>query len=820
MDDFSLPLSFPRHRNVADDHRNKLVALKIQKSASQYTDAALDEIDILNQIAETPCDGDKYLVTLLDNFPVYGPNGKHICLVFETMGENLLALIKKHDYRGMPLWMVKLITKQILIGLDFLHTKCKIIHTDVKPENFLLGLPQMYKLEEVYAERARLQAKRRQQEAARIKSRMERLVREAGNKKLNKNQKKRLKLKLKKHQQRLAEAEIALKKEQEAEAKKKTEGEGEGGKTDAAAEAAGSNQETGATAGSTDTDSTHNTSDQPNDSTSQSSTSTSTNTSTKEKSDSPSSSTKANNDNMSSSTASTVSASTSTSTSTSTDTTTDTSSKDNDGKDDTATSTDKEQKETSARTEKDGDKAIAADTTDGTTTTTPEPSSTSPSSAASPATRKRTKSTARTLKMKDELNRIAKKNGLVTRIADLGNGCWTHKHFTDDVTTRQYRSPEVIVGAPYGTAIDVWSVACLVFELVTGDYLFDPKEDKSGRHSRNEDHLALMMELLGKMPKRLISEGKYSKQIFNRKGQLRNIHDLDSWGLNDVLREKYKLNNKDAFLLSSFLTPMLSLAPEYRVTAAQALRHSWLEHLDPSPEELAAYGIRRERRSGKSSKNKSSTESKTAAAATVASSSSSSSSSSSASAKKAANGTGTATASFTVETDIKSEPLEKLPSGPDDNNGDNEKNDSDVDDSDAPKKTQKRPSIVSALKIDDIPRQSNGDREAPPTPMQRHAFAVQSVETVAAAAQDANNNRPSTATLRSTTLHRVSSTPLPELLEEAKAKGIKMLPTQVETARSQGDSQSDDATFEFATSTPPSSSTSSTSTTTGAKTDE
>jgi serine/threonine-protein kinase SRPK3 len=28
-------------------------------------------------------------------------------------------------------------------------------------------------------------------------------------------------------------------------------------------------------------------------------------------------------------------------------------------------------------------------------------------------------------------------------VADLGNGCWTYKHFTDDIQTRQYRAPEV-----------------------------------------------------------------------------------------------------------------------------------------------------------------------------------------------------------------------------------------------------------------------------------------------------------------------------------------------------------------------------------------
>lgn len=33
---------------------------------------------------------------------------------------------------------------QVLQGLDYLHTKCKIIHTDIKPENILLEVDEVY----------------------------------------------------------------------------------------------------------------------------------------------------------------------------------------------------------------------------------------------------------------------------------------------------------------------------------------------------------------------------------------------------------------------------------------------------------------------------------------------------------------------------------------------------------------------------------------------------------------------------------------------------------------------------------------------------
>ena len=71
--------------------------------------------------------------------------------------------------------------------------------------------------------------------------------------------------------------------------------------------------------------------------------------------------------------------------------------------------------------------------------------------------------------------------------------------------------------------------------------------------------------------------GKWSQEIFNRKGELRNIHRLRHWALPDVLHEKYHFSADESKKIADFLLPMLELMPADRANAGGMAGHPFLK---------------------------------------------------------------------------------------------------------------------------------------------------------------------------------------------------------------------------------------------------
>ena len=140
----------------------------------------------------------------------------------------------------------------------------------------------------------------------------------------------------------------------------------------------------------------------------------------------------------------------------------------------------------------------------------------------------------------------------------------------------------MILGGAYDESADIWSLACMVFELVTGDYLFDPKKGKSFR--KNDDHLALISELIGPCPDRIwLQTNEKCWKFYDKKKQsckLRNIAKLKQWPLYNVLLEKYRLKDSEARSLSRLLERMLKWKPKDRASARDLLNDDWFKEAD------------------------------------------------------------------------------------------------------------------------------------------------------------------------------------------------------------------------------------------------
>ena len=572
---------------LCDDlETGRTVALKVQKSASHYSEAARDEIEILKRVADattvdrgdepaakakaqrphhrpgrgggaaasaasasavrfgsgrrssrfasasasasasptrdsepdleppTPHPGAHAVVTLLDSFDHQGPHGTHVCMTFPVLGDTLLDVIKRFDYRGAPLAFVKRMSRDVLLALDYLHARKKIIHTDLKPENVLLT-KRLVSWEE---KRAAESAAARAVDAVFDEAFAEgdaisdaRCAAEAPGEVL--------------------EAIVA---EAEAEAEAKTEGAAE--TIDAVVAAAVARcvekeDESGVATRDDDAAADAEPADaEPADA---------------EPADAEPADARAADETTPSTTSGQP-----------------------------LSPRDEARSERREDTETDRTRGDGPDTAPGASDSEPDsaapgPGGGKPRRAIVSRGRGPTPSAAELLDVE-------------CRVVDLGNACWTYKQFTQDIQTRQYRCPEVILGAKYGTAADVWSAACLVFELATGDLLFDPRSGEA--YDRDEDHLALMMELVGRMPKKVATGGKRSREFFTRAGELRHIKALKRWPLEDVLFEKYGFPEDEAASMADFLNRMLDFEPGNRATAAEALLHPWLDEVSPPRE--------------------------------------------------------------------------------------------------------------------------------------------------------------------------------------------------------------------------------------------
>ena len=589
-----------------DSKYGNYVAIKIQKSEERYIWAAYDEVEILQELAKHNFDREwikslkeyyknepeklkniekhenSHVVQLLNSFIYHGQNGKHFCMVFEVMGVTLLELIKRYNYRGLPIPLVRVITKQILIGLDFLHRMCNIIHTDLKPENILVCLTneELRNIQETGTfnikdkKKKKIGADKGQFSIGEMLKARKEL--DKGRKKIEIRQIKKL------ERAGLSPQEIEYKIKQIMDKEDK----------DDINNIDDNNIENIVDANNFDINDiierpiissipknriSLNEKKKINDSKY-----CDRNIDVDDNMNNP-------NENYNEETFN--------------------------EEDEIQYNVDnfdkniKNKNPNENSNNKFSNKIISPDEMDTFEIIKKEIENTPKYQFNlinyTLALQNYMKEKNRLLhdenyrkfimlrnkiilekKSNDEKEIILRDidnyfsrrgpevdSSIQIKICDIGNACWFNHHFSTIIQTRQYRSPEVILGINYNETSDIWSLACIVYELITGDFLFNPVIGED--FCKNDSHLCKFIEICGKMPKNFVERGAYWKKYFNKNGKLKRIKDIRHLSLKNILVKKHHIKENEAQSLVDFLMPMLEYYPEKRISAKELLKHSW-----------------------------------------------------------------------------------------------------------------------------------------------------------------------------------------------------------------------------------------------------
>lgn len=473
------------------------VAIKIQNLESKNIDTIYDEVEILNEIGKHNFDKDwlksikEYYkkeplilteidsiehtnnIQLLNSFIHFGKNKKLFCVVYEIMGVNLLEIIKRYNYKGIPLPFVRIIAKQILIGLDFLHRICNVVHTDLKPENILVCLSK----DELYTI----------QETGQFD------VRQSTKREYNNNEK-----------------YLSNKKEKNVNQKEINNNDMEIEEDDF------NNIDKSINNDIIDKFNLEDLIERPR----------------------VLSVPKFNIDNNSEKLDGNIS-------------------NINIMEYSNDIHSYIKEKNRIIKDKKYSKKLLLKNKL-----------------ISEAKTRKDKIEIIKKLNIEYNKNNEGIDQNINIKICNFSKALWLNQKIDEAIQTRQYRAPEVILGINYNETVDIWSLACIVFELATGEYLFNPIVGEN--FSKDDDHLAKFIQILGKMPKNFCLSGAYSHKYFDKYGNLKRKKDINPKTIKDILTKKYFFIEDEAKALNDFLLPMLEYYPSKRATAKQMLGHPWL----------------------------------------------------------------------------------------------------------------------------------------------------------------------------------------------------------------------------------------------------
>ncbi|KAF2822121.1 hypothetical protein CC86DRAFT_397008 [Ophiobolus disseminans] len=160
------------------------------------------------------------------------------------------------------------------------------------------------------------------------------------------------------------------------------------------------------------------------------------------------------------------------------------------------------------------------------------------------------------------------------KVIDFGSSCFENEKVYTYIQSRFYRSPEVILGMSYGLPIDMWSLGCILAELLTGYPIF-PGENE-------QEQLACIMEIFGPPEKHLIEKSSRKKLFFDSLGKPRVTVSTKGRRRRPSSKTLQQALKCDDEMFLDFIARCLRWDPERRIKPDEAMQHAFITGIRPT----------------------------------------------------------------------------------------------------------------------------------------------------------------------------------------------------------------------------------------------
>lgn len=183
-----------------------------------------------------------------------------------------------------------------------------------------------------------------------------------------------------------------------------------------------------------------------------------------------------------------------------------------------------------------------------------------------PETESKPKQESRAQKQETVLTQRPKLSSV--KLSDFG-GCVDKDYNYTNIQTRSFRALEVILGEDVTEKIDIWSMGPLLFEMVTGEEMFDLEEFSGENRECDRKHLSEIVKYLGKIPEEISLECENTYKLFTKNNKIKDYPKIKRVSLKDRLPSNFTEKQKD--IIQTIVSECCVYNPNKRKNAKELL---------------------------------------------------------------------------------------------------------------------------------------------------------------------------------------------------------------------------------------------------------